>query len=225
MTPGLSVDDIDQRLHALRASLEFSTTDSQAIDSLLTVRVAEARSAHRRPIRVAAALAIGVVLIAGGNGAAAYYAPAYGQALAATPVLHNIAQPLLHAFGLTEQNAVALDSTATSNGHRIHLVAGYADGLRTVIMLEIDGRGLNGNPKQYGLHPGDYGISPDNVTLTDQFGHTYKPNGLNVASGLQFEPLVWPASKVGARLTLHVTALEKQWLLGPNASNTLLPGD
>jgi hypothetical protein len=120
---------------------------------------------------------------------------------------------------------VAFDSTSTSNGHTIRLVAGYADGLRTVILLEIDGYGLSGNPKQYGLHPGEYGIG-EFYTLTDQFGHVYKPSGGTGPTELQFEPLVWPASRVGARLTLHVTGLKELWLIRPDSpSDTSLAGD
>lgn len=225
MTPALSPDPIDQRLAALPASLSLSPSDARAIDSLLTIRVEATRPRPLRLRQLAIGLAIAALLIGAGNLAVAYYAPVYGQALAAAPVLRGIADPLLHAFGLTEQNTVALNSSATSNGHSIQLVAGYADGLRTVILLQIDGRGLTGNPKQYGLHPGEYGIGQD-VTLTDQFGHTYKQNGGNGPTELQFEPLVWPASKVGARLTLHVSGLEELWLIGPSGpANTTLNGD
>lgn len=224
-TPTLSPDEVDRRLRALPPTIALSADDSRALDSLLSAHVADARPSRRWHLRLAVGLAMAVLLIGAGNLAAAYYAPTYGQALAAVPVLRGIADPLLHAFGITEQNAVALNSTATSSGHTIRLVAGYADGLRTVILLEIDGRGLSGNPKQYGLHPGDYGIA-DGFTLTDQFGHTYKPNGGAGPTELQFEPLVWPASKVGARLTLHVTGLEKLWMVGPNApGDTVLVGD
>jgi hypothetical protein len=169
-------------------------------------------------------LALAVLVIGLGNLAAAYFAPSYGQALAAAPVLRGIADPLLQAFGLTEKNAVGINSSATSNGHTIRLVTGYADALRTVMLFEIDGRGLTGNPKQYGLHPGDYGIA-EGFTLTDQFGHTYQPSGGTGPTELQFEPLVWPASKVGARLTLHVTGLQEPVLNGPKApTSTVLAG-
>jgi hypothetical protein len=226
MTPALSPDDVERRLRALPGSLELSKEDVRALDALLTIRVEPAPPGRRhRALRVAAALIMALFVLGAGNLVAAYYAPAYGQALAAAPVLRGIAQPLLNAFGLNDQNAVALDSTATSNGHTIRLVAGYADGLRTVLLLEIDGRGLSGNPKKYGLHPGDYGILLEDVTMTDQFGHAYRLNGGNGPTTLQFEPLVLPASKVGARLTLHVTGLQKQWLMSPNATNTTLAGD
>jgi hypothetical protein len=224
-TPTLSPDEVDRRLRALPRSFALNAVDSHALDSLHTFRVDTARPKRPRPIRLAIGLTMAVLLIAAGNLAAAYYAPTYGQALAAAPVLRGVADPLLHAFGLTEQNAVALNSTATSSGHTIHLVAGYADGLRTVILLALDGRGLTGNPKQYGSHPGDYGIALG-YSLTDQFGHSYKPNGGTGPTELQFEPLVWPASKVGARLTLHVTGLDEEWLLGTNARrDTILAGD
>jgi hypothetical protein len=224
-TPTISTDDVERRLRALPSSIAVSADDSRALGSLHAFRIeaAEPRRNPRRRLAVALAVAVGIVA---GNLAAAYYAPAYGQVLAAAPVLRGIADPLLHAFGLTEQNAVAFDSTSTSNGHTIRLVAGYADGLRTVILLEIDGHGLSGNPKQYGSHPGDYGILNGSYTLTDQFGHTYKAHGGTGPTELQFEPLVWPALKTGARLTLHVTGLEEQWLIGPKGpKNPMMSGD
>ncbi|HEY0492613.1 MAG TPA: hypothetical protein VGD57_04005 [Candidatus Dormibacteraeota bacterium] len=223
-TPTLSPGEVDRRLASLAASVVLGADDSRALTSLLTFRVEHPRIKRRQPLRLAAGLALAVLVIGIGNLAAAYYAPTYGQALAATPVLGGVADPLLHGFGLTEQNAVAFSSRATSNGHTIRLVTGYADGLRTVMLLEIDGRGLAGNPKQYGLHPGDYGIG-EGVSLTDQFGHSYKQSGVNGPTGLQFEPLGWPASKVGARLTMHVTGLTEQWLIDSKGPNAVLAGD
>jgi hypothetical protein len=224
-TPTISTDDVERRLRALPSSIALSADDSRALGSLHAFRIEAAEPRRNRRRRLAVALAVAVVGIVAGNLAAAYYAPAYGQVLAAAPVLRGIADPLLHAFGMTEQNAVAFDSTSTSNGHTIRLVAGYADGLRTVILLEIDGHGLSGNPKQYGLHPGEYGIG-EFYTLTDQFGHVYKPSGGTGPTELQFEPLVWPASRVGARLTLHVTGLQELWLIRPHGpSDTSLAGD
>lgn len=73
-------------------------------------------------------------------------------------------------------------------------------------------RGLQGDPKGFGMNPGDYGLG--NFTLTDQFGHTYVPNGVGTPNMIPFRPLTWPASSVGARLTLHVTSIEAMWLQG-----------
>jgi len=225
MTPALASDEIDQRLSALPASLILGPDDSRATDFLLTFHVQDVRSNRGRPIRLATALLAALMLFVAGNALVAYYAPTYGQALAQVPVLGNVSQVFLRGFGLTDQNTVAFNDVAVSNGHSIRLVAGRADSLDTVLLLEIDGRGLNGKPKQYGSHPGDYGISLGGLTVTDQFGHSYKLNSAG-ATYLQLDPLAWPASKVGARLTVHVSRLQKLWLIGPRApTDTTLAGD
>ena len=172
------------------------------------------RSAARRRIRIAAALAFAVLLIVVGNLGAAYYVPAYGRVLAGAPLVGTVSRPLLTAFGLTEGRVTAVNDVSVSDGHSLRLVAGYADGLRTVLFVGIDGKGLTGNPKQYGQFPGEYVVGPEGVTLTDQFGHTYSGGGTG-GSAVQFEPLAWPASATGARLTLHVTTLMGYW---PGAS-------
>ena len=99
------------------------------------------------------------------------------------------------------------------------MVAGFADGLRSVLFVSVDGKGVNDDPKGYGMNPGEYALSE--YTVTDQFGHTYEGNLLSTANLISLQPLVWPASKVGARLTLHVTSLEALWLRKYNS----LPGD
>jgi hypothetical protein len=224
MIPALSSDDVERRLSVLAGSLSLSAADVRAVDTLRTLPIATARRRPRRGLRLAIALAIAVVVIGTGNLAAAYYAPTYGQALAAAPALGGIARPLLQFIGLTEQSAVALSGSATSSGHTIQLVAGSADGLRTVILLEIDGRGLTGKPKLYGTHPGDFAVVGGSATLSDQFGHVYRQRGGLGPTALEFDPLVSPASKVGARLTLHISGLQKQWLL-PLRPNAPVPAD
>ena len=59
----------------------------------------------------------------------------------------------------------------------------------------------------------------NDMTLTDQFAHSYGGAGTGGPTDLQFEALAWPASEVGARLTLHITGLEAMWKIaafGPN---------
>ena len=186
-----------------------------------TIRIGAARR-RRRPLRPAAALLIALLLIVLGNLAGVYYAPRYAQALAQMPLVGGINAKFLEFYGLSGQNVTLVNDSSTSSGHTVRLVAGYADGLRTVLFLEIDGKGLAGG-KAYGRNPGEYGVGDDGLSLTDQFGHTYKPAGVGSTNWLQFEPLVWPASKVGARLTLHITNLGKLWLGG--AGDTELSGD
>jgi hypothetical protein len=229
-------DRFDQRVRAAMASEVHSMFASVDLRGRVRSRIATAGkprdtryparsrrpSAPRWRFRINALVAT-LALLFGANLAGVYLAPAYGHALADVPALGGISQPVLRAFGIDDRNAVALHDSSTSARHTLNLVAGYADGLRTVILLNIDGRGLTGNPKLYGIHPGDFGISPDHVRLTDQFGHVYKANGLNTATDLQFEPLVWPASALGARLTLQVDGLERQWLAA-GQTRSVLPG-
>jgi hypothetical protein len=175
-------------------------------------------SAPRRLLRPAAALLIALTVIGLGNLGAAYYAPRYGQALAQVPLVGGIYAKALEYYGLAPKNVTVVNSSSTSSGHTVRLVAAYADGLRTVLVVEIDGRTLTSgktsrpSPGEFGV--GNHGETPDlGYTLTDQFGHSYTEGiGNGYDNYLQFQPLVWPASKVGARLTLHITTLRKLWL-------------
>jgi hypothetical protein len=150
---------------------------------------------------------IAILLI---NVVAAYFAPKYERALADSGA-GPISQRLLSAVGLKAGDVTAVGDSATSAGHTLKLVGAYADGLRTVLFLTIDGAGVSGNPKQYGLHPGDWSLNYDDMTLTDQFGHSYGGAGLGGPTDLQFQPLAWPASDVGGRLTLHITGIWAMW--------------
>jgi hypothetical protein len=215
-----ALDEIDARLHALPLSLRLSSKDSRAIARLEMLNIQE-RPRGRHPARLVAALVAALALLIVGDGVAAFYAPRYGQVLAQMPLLGGINAKLLDFYGLTEQNVTVVNDSSTSSGHTVRLVAGYADGLRTVLYVEIDGRGLTGNPKAYGRHLGDYGVGAERgLTLTDQFGHSYKFAGAGTTF-FQFEPLVWPASSLGARLTLHITYLQKLWLEGAGQDREL----
>jgi len=184
-----------------------------------TARIEHA-SAPRRLLRPAAALLIALALVGLGNLGAAYYAPRYGQALAQVPLVGGIYAKALEYYGLAPKNVTVVNNSSTSSGHTVRLVAAYADGLRTVLVVEIDGRTLtygktsHPSPGEFGV--GNHGETPDlGYTLTDQFGHSYTEGvGNGYTNYLQFQPLVWPASKVGARLTLHITTLMKLWLEG-----------
>jgi hypothetical protein len=91
--------------------------------------------------------------------------------------------------------------------------------------VTIDGKGVAGNPKQYGMHPGEWGINYDGVTLTDQFGHSYGGVGLGGPTDLQFQPLAWPASEVGGRLTLHITGIWAMWRIAEQGPNKVIDTD
>ena len=213
------LDDIDARLRALPTTLRLSSQDAQAIARLGMFRIQGSRR-RRNPARVVAAVVATFALLVLGNGVAAYYAPRYGQALAQVPVIGGVYAKALQYYGLAEQDVTVISDSSRSSGHTVRLVAGYADGLRTVLIVDIDGKTLTygkadrPRPGEYGV--GNHGETPDlGLTLTDQFGHSYKEGvGNGYTNYLQFEPLVWPASKAGARLTLHITTVRKLWLEG-----------
>jgi hypothetical protein len=214
MTQPATLDEIEQRLRGLPETLVVDSEDARAMDRIVELRfrdkpVVKAQAARGRLVRLGAVgMAIVAVLLV--NVAAAYYAPTYSRALADAPGIGGSSSKVLAAFGLNADQVTAINDSATSSGHTLRLAAGYADGLRTVLFISVDGRGLDGNPKGYGMNPGDYGLG--NSTLTDQFGHTYVPNGVGTPNWIPFTPLAWPASKVGARLTLHVTSIDAMWL-------------
>ena len=213
--------DLEERLRSL-SDAALPPADEAAIAHLEIPRTTRvSRSGSRRAIRVAGAIAAGLVVILVLNVAAAYFAPKYQQALAGSGV-GTISQKFLAAVGLNDGNVTVMNDSATSSGHTIKLVAGYADGLRTVLFVSIDGRGVTGNRKQYGLQPGDWGINFNDMTLTDQFGHSYNGYGIAGPTDLQFETLPWPASQLGARLTLHVTGIEALWKIAEQGPNRVI---
>ncbi len=213
-----TLEEIDERLRSLGESLIVGPDDSRAMVRITELRIppaftpaAHPRASRRRVVRLGVlAMAVAIVLIA--NVVAAYYAPTYSRALADAPGIGGPSSKILAAFGLNAGDVTSFNDAATSSGHTLRLAAGYADGLRTVLFVSIDGKGLEGNPKGFGMNPGDYGLG--NYTLTDQFSHTYTPSGVGGPTMIPFTPLNWPASKVGARLTLHVTSIDALWLRG-----------
>lgn len=165
--------------------------------SEVTARVLARASARRAPgllMRSAwfATLLVTLTL------ATAYFAPAFSQSLADGPI-GGFAGGLLRGFGLASHTdrITVLDDTTSASGITLQLVGGYADGTRTLILLRT-------TPAAY---PSG-GASP--AVLRDQFGQSYnlRSAGGNIETGetvLQFEPLRWPASAVGARFTLAVS--------------------
>jgi hypothetical protein len=217
MNQPTTLDEIDERLRSLPETLVVDPEDVRAMACIVELRFPTERAANTKPasrrglIRLGAvAAAIAVVVLV--NVVAAYYAPTYSSALADAPGIGGPSGKILAAFGLSAGDVTSFNDTATSSGHTLRLAAGYADGLRTVLFVSIDGKGLDGNPKGYGVNRGDYGLN--NYTLIDQFGHTYTPEGVGGPTMVPFTPLSWPASSVGARLTLHVTSIDAMWLRG-----------
>jgi len=223
MTQPASLEEIDARLSALPKTLVLDAQDSRALAQILELRIPalpalRQRSSRRRIVRLGA-LATTVVVVVLLNVVAAYYAPTYGRALADAPGIGGPSGKILAGFGLNSGEVTVFNDVSSSSGHTLRMTAGFADGLRTVLFVSIDGRGVTGNPKGFGMNPGDYGLR--DYTVTDQFGHSYQGNLVSSPNLLSLEPLAWPASKVGARLTLHVTSLWPMWLMRDSA----LPGD
>jgi hypothetical protein len=211
-----TLEQVDSRLRALAHTVTLSDGDAHAI-ALLTAFQAVPPDSRRRsrrvggPVRVAGAIAVVVIAVLALNIVAVYFAPRYGHALADAPGIGPISSRMLHAVGLNGEDVTVFGEVATSSGHTLKLEGGFADGLRMVLFVSIDGKGLDGNPKGYGMQVGDWGLA--NYTLSDQFGHRYDPILVGGSNVVQFQPLAWPASQVGGRLTFHVTAIEAQWMI------------
>jgi len=141
MSQPATVEEVDSRLRTLRTSLVVGQQDSWAIAHLATLHILDGRP-RQRPVRLAVALGLALALIVLGNLGAAYYAPAYGRALADAPVVGAVSGQMLHVFGLTDSKIAVLNDASVSSGHTVRLIAGYADGLRTVLFVEIDGKRL-----------------------------------------------------------------------------------
>ena len=205
-------DELEVRLRNLASSAVLRQADERAMEKLHVSDPAAGRPpVTRRAIQIPAVAAAVVIAILLANVGAVYFAPRYARALADSGV-GPVSQKFLAAFGLNDGNVTTVNDSATSSGHTVALAAGYADGLRTVLFLSVDGRGLTGDPKGFGMNQGDYGIDRDNVTISDQFGRSYGfGTGVSALNELLYEPLGWPASSVGARLTLHIAALDAMW--------------
>jgi hypothetical protein len=114
--------------------------------------------------------------------------------------LGDAVQPVLEFSGLNPDQLTPANETASSAGHTIRVTGGFADPTRTVVLIEVDGQHPLPNKHQT--------CCEVEARLTDQFGVSYaQRHNLDVLT-LAFEPLTGPASRVGARLTLHVTQLQ-----------------
>lgn len=163
----------------------------------------------RRPLWLAAAMAA-VVLLALFAGSL-YVAPRFADALAGAPVVGGPTRALLQSVGLAPLNnrLTAINEVATSSGYRVTLVAGYADATQTVLVLRVQ-------------PPAELFATS---VLTDQFGRSLRPSSgvLTNNTGdtvISFAGLPWGDAWLGARLTLHVSAVQ----LHPEGPTTTVPG-
>ena len=215
MTQTATLEEVEQRLRGLPESLVVDPEDARAITRVGELGIPSKpfpQTQRAVPLLRLSAIGTAVAIVILLNVVAAYYAPTYSRAVADAPGIGAPSSKILNAFGLSAGDVTSINDSASSSGHTLHLTAGYADGLRTVLFVSVDGRGLDGNPKEFGMHPGDYGLGE--FTLTDQFGRAYTPSGVGGPTMLPFTPLAWPASRVGARLVLHVTSIGALWLQG-----------
>ncbi len=196
----MSLDTLEQRL----THLELATPDPGRISArVLTSRRKTRRSSLIRvPAVGVAVIAMAVVVL--------YFAPATAAALAGTP----IGGDLLREAGLAGAagRVTAVGAVADSSGFRLTLAGAYADSTRTVLLMRS-------SPA----------VTPDaQAVLTDQFGRTYPMQSgyADARTGdliFQFDPLGWPISLIGARITLHISQVKSfyydasisDWNIGP----------
>jgi hypothetical protein len=201
---------IDEKDVAERFHLAFDADPSPGAVQRLRSALLEAGDARPKPgrtmpharlravWRLAQLPALAVALLVIANAGLVYFIPVYGSALAKLPFVGSVSAPMLKYIGLDPSAINAVDDVAVNSGHKLHLVAAYADPLRTVALIEIDDQPLAVPSKTSHTYDLD-------ATLSDQFGHTY--NRVYSPGATEFEPLQPPATRTGARLTLHVTEL------------------
>jgi hypothetical protein len=194
-------DFSDDRLARRLRELEITTPHASRV-------AAAALSTHRHPPRsgrrtLMLALATVPLLTLIVTAVAAYYAPAFSQALADAPIAGRVAGPVLRQFGLAsiEDRVSSFGDRSTSSGFTIELLAGYADSSRTVLFLRTA-------PAARVVM-----LFSDSIRLHDQFGREYRSTGgfANSETGdaaITFVPIEGLSASVGARLTLTLTDLE-----------------
>lgn len=188
---------IESRLRALDLPLP---------DDLVVRATAAATAAPHSPRRsqtIARTLAIGTIASAaflGANAASAQLWPAYGRLLAEAPGLRDIPWWFEPSIGTAPQDVTPIDVSATSAGHTVRIIGASADGARTMLFFEIDGKRYDSDTS-----PVEFTIFGQ-ATLTDSEGNVYRQ--LLYGGGLVgiFEPLRGAAAQ-GAAVTLHITQL------------------
>lgn len=183
--------------------LDFDVPDGLVDRAIAGAERAPVRAPVAEQIRIAvgraATLVVAILFV---NLVAAYFAPRYGQALADAPIVGGVAAPVLRYSGLDASQITSLNVSATSSGHTIKLVGGYADTERTVLLMEFDGKPLR-VPSKSNQDPCCFAEG----TLVDQFALEYSRVPSSDQQAATFEPVRGLAARVGARLMLHITIL------------------
>ena len=190
-------DPLAQRLR----QLDVAAPDASRVAAAALAAHRSAARPGRRRLVIAIAMVPLVMLIV--TAIAAYFAPAFSQALADAPIAGRVAGPVLRQFGLAsvEDRVSSFGDRSTSSGYTIELIAGYADSSRTVLFLRATPAAR--------VVPVFRGVA----ALHDQFGREYRWTGAfaNSETGdaaITFVPIEGPASRLGARLTLTLSQLE-----------------
>ena len=201
----MSVDPLEQRL----TDLTVATPDPGRVSGWVLSR--PHRSSRGRVLRLPAAGLAAIVLFA----AVMYFAPVTAAVLASVP----IGGDLLREAGLAGAagKVTSVGARSASSGFAVTLVGAYADSDRTVLLLEA-------SPAI---------TAPGNATLVDQFGRSY-PMQSGIADArtgdliLQFDPLAWPDTILGARMTLRFDQVQSfyydpalgDWAIGASVSGS-----
>ncbi|MGH2492793.1 MAG: hypothetical protein ACRDF9_14955 [Candidatus Limnocylindria bacterium] len=190
-------DPLAQRLRRLK----ITTPDASLVGAAALSAHRPLTGPSRRTLMIALTLVPLITLLT--TAIVAYFAPAFSQALADSPIAGRVAGPVLRQFGLAsiEDRVSSFGDRWTSNGYTIELVGGYADSSRTVLFLRV-------TPAARVVM-----MSPDHAQLYDQFGLQYQQSSGFADSetgdaAITFAPIESPARSVGARLTLTLTQLE-----------------
>jgi hypothetical protein len=195
---------MNQTLEARLGAIEISVPSGLTERAMAQAgrRAPRSQVARKFRTRLVVSLALFTVLF-GGNMTAAYFLPRYGEALAGTYLVGAISGPVLRAAGLANAQLTSANETAVFAGHSLRLVAAYADTDRTILFVEIDGQPLQVVSE---AQPATGAMAIGDVRVSDQFGHHYQPisGPHSVFDPIEVEPLVWPASVEGARLTIEV---------------------
>jgi hypothetical protein len=218
MTPTLldptDTDPLAGRLAALPLTPPSRLTDPSRLAALPAVR----RITRRRQVRRSLAYATAGSVLIGANGVAAYYAPVYAQMLGDAPGLGLVSGPALAAAGLSAHELQPMHDSSNDHGITATLVGGYADGLRTTLIIGFAG-----------VTSGNNGMSIGHACrLSDQFGQNYAlVGGWGIDVGpypMHFQPLRGAAARVGARLTVSCDVTSAGGTIGGLTLHaTLLP--
>lgn len=191
----MTTDMLEVRLE----NLAVESPDPGRVSARVLARAPRPR--RRRWPRVALSTIAAIALVA----LVAYFVPAADTVVAKVP----FAGDLLRDAGLVgaQDRITSVGSSATSSGYTLTLVGAYADSSRTVLLVRS-------NPPS---------LPYFGAVLTDQFGRSYQYQGgtadmRNGDETMQFEPLAWPDAYTGARITLHVPALQPVYATGPGPS-------